>query len=183
MNFYALRFNLYLPLLLLAAGLAVTGCETTQPNKPAKKEKNLATLRMHLENRAQLANSGEKITVLRSEPVMVTVNTDPILTENNVVSAKLLESPVGYAIEVKFDTSGTMIYEEYTSANPGRHFAIFSQWSDLAKDSRWLAAPLISRRNSTGVMAFTPDASLAETKLIVAGLNNNAKKIAKGKMK
>ena len=173
MNFYAMRFNLYL--LLLVAAVAFTGCKTDRP------EKKVASLRVHIENRAQVVGSGQTVQVLRSEPVLVTINTEPILTERNVIKAALLETPGGFAIEVKFDESGTWILEQYTSANSGRHLAIFSQWSELTKDSRWLAAPIISHRTANGVLAFTPDASHAEAKQIVTGLNNMAKQIAKGK--
>jgi hypothetical protein len=173
MNFYALRFNLYLLLLVTAA--TVTGCKTDKADKP------IASLRFYMENRAQVPGSGETISVLRANPVLVTVGHEPMLTEANVVAATLLETPGGYAIEVKFDETGTWILEQYTSANSGRHIAIFSQWSEETKDSRWLAAPIISHRIADGIFAFTPDASREEARQIVLGLNNEAKKIAKGK--
>jgi preprotein translocase subunit SecD len=173
MNFYALRFNLYL--LLLAAAVVFTGCKTDKSNK------KVASLRIHIENRAQVAGGGKTVEVLRTSPVLVTINTEPILSEFNVIKADLLETPGGHAIEVRFDESGTWILEQYTSANSGRHLAIFSQWGELAKESRWIAAPLISHRNPSGVLSFTPDASHEEAQQIVTGLNNMAKQIAKGK--
>jgi hypothetical protein len=175
MNFYALRFNLYL-LLALAAMLAVTGCKT---DKTKKADKHVSSLRLYMENRAQVPGSGETISVLRASPVLVTIGREPFLTEANVTAAKLLETPGGFAIEVRFDESGTWILEQYTSANSGRHIAIFSQWSDQTKDSRWLAAPIISHRIANGVLAFTPDASREEVQQIVIGLNNQAKANAK----
>ena len=177
MCFYALRFNLY----LLLAALALTGC---QADKPAKKSsKHVSSLRIHLENRAQIAGSGKTVEVLRAQPVLVTISPDPFLTEANVISATLLETPGGHAIQIRFDESGTWTLEQFTSANPGRHLVIFCQWSDKPADSRWLAAPLITRRNASGVLAFTPDASQEEADQIVIGLNNMAKKVAKGKLK
>jgi hypothetical protein len=44
-------------------------------------------------------------------------------------------------------------------------------------ESRWLAAPVIPRRISNGVLTFTPDASREEADLIAIGLNNVAKKV------
>jgi hypothetical protein len=173
MNFYALRFNLY----LLVATLLATGCRTSKENLP------LASLRIHVENKAQVPGSGQTVQVLRSEPVLVTIGSDPVLTEANITSAALLETPGGYALQVQFDESGTWTLEQYSAAYGGKHFAIFSQWSEQPKDSRWLAAPIISHRIANGVLAFTPDASHDECTNIVAGLNNMAKKIAKGKMK
>lgn len=174
MSFYALRFNLYL---LLVAVVMLTGCKTKKENK------NTASLRFYIESRAQTADSGEIVTLLRSQPVTVTVNREPVLTEANITAAALMETPGGFAIEVQFDSTGSYILEQYTSANPGRHFAVFSQWTDKAGDSRWVAAPIISKRVANGTYSFTPDTSREEAKLIVSGLNNMAKKVAEGKMK
>jgi preprotein translocase subunit SecD len=176
MNFYAVRFNLY----LLLAVVALMGCQT---HKHEKKDKHVSMMRFHLENRAQVAETGKTVSVLRSNPVMVTVDSEPCLTELNIVKAQLLETPGGFAIEVKFDERGTWGLEQLTSANSGRHFAIFSQWSDKAKDSRWIAAPIISHRISNGVFSFTADTSREEAEAIVLGLNNMAEKLAKEEMK
>jgi preprotein translocase subunit SecD len=176
MNFYAVRFNLY----LLVAVLALAGCETKSHKK---KDKQVATIRFHLENKAQVTGGGKTVSVLRHEPVLVTINSDPVLTEVNVIKAVLLETPGGCAIELKFDETGTWILEQYTSANSGRHFAIFSQWSEESKDSRWIAAPIISHRIANGIFSFTPDASREETQAIVTGLNHMAEKTAKGSFK
>jgi preprotein translocase subunit SecD len=175
MNFYAMRFNLYL-LPLLAATLLL-GCKTN------KQDEHLGSLRIHLENRAQVTGSGQTVSVLRSQPVLVTINTDPVLTEANIIHATVMETPGGYALQVQFDETGTWTLEQFTAANIGKHFAIFGQWSEQATNSRWLGAPVISHRIANGVLAFTPDASRAEATQLVIGLNNMAQKIAKGKMK
>ncbi len=178
MKFYTRGINLYL--LLLAGSLAaVCGCQSDDH----KGDQHLAALRIHLENRAQLAGAGKTVSILRADPVLVTINTEPVLTEANVMVARVLNSSAGYAVEVKFDEMGGYMLEQYTSAYQGKHFVIFGQWSDNSADSRWLAAPLITHRIANGVFAFTPDASLEEAKQLVLGLNNVAKKIAKGKMK
>jgi preprotein translocase subunit SecD len=173
MNFYARGFNLYL--LLLAGLFAGAGCQSDKD----KGDKHLASLRLHLENRAQLPGVGKTVSVIRANPVLVTINEDPVLTEASIVRANLLDTPVGYAVEVKFDETGTYTLEQYTSAYEGKHFVIFGQWSENSTNSRWLAAPLITHRIVNGVFAFTPDASHEEAKQLVLGLNNMAKKIAK----
>jgi len=178
MNFYARGFNLYL-LLVVTVLAEVCGCQSDQ----TKGNKHLATLRIHLESRAQIPGSGNTVSVIRSQPVLVTINTQPLLTEANITSASLLESPVGYAVEVTFDETGALTLEEYSSAYVGMHFVIFGQWSNRTMDSRWLAAPIITHRIASGVLAFTPDASREECKQLVIGLNNMAKKIAKGQLK
>ena len=176
MNFYARRFNLYL---LLAAALAlVSGCATGK-----KEDKQTAALRIHIENDTSMASNSKTISVLRSEPVMISIVTDPILTEANVVAARLMEAPGGFAVEVKFDESGGWTLEQFSAANPGRHFVIFGQWGDKLANGRWLAAPSITRRNATGTLVFTPDASRGEAETLVKGLNLDAKKNAEGKAK
>jgi preprotein translocase subunit SecD len=175
MNFYGRRFNLYL---LLAFALALAGgCATS------KNDKETAALRVHIECAANLGSTGQTVSVLRADPVLVTIARDPILTEANIVKATLLNTPGGFAVEVKFDESGTWILEQYSAANPGRHFAIFGQWGKKLANGRWLAAPLISHRIADGVLAFTPDASRDEAAQLVAGLNNVARQMSKQSMK
>ncbi len=175
MNFYVRGFNLYL--LLFAMLLTVAGCQSEQK----KAKEHLATLRIHLENRAQVPGSGQTVSVIRANPVLVTINEEPVLTEASIVRAELLDTPVGFAVEVRFDQTGSFTLEQFTSAYEGKHFVIFGQWSDNSTNSRWLAAPLITHRIVNGTLAFTPDASHAEAQQLVIGLNNMAKKIAKEK--
>jgi preprotein translocase subunit SecD len=177
MNFYTRGFNLYL-LGLVISLTAACGCQST-----GKKDDHLAMIRIHVENRAQLLGSGETVTVLRSHPVLVTINNEPFLTDANIVAAVLLETPGGVAVEIKLDEIGTYTLEQYTAAYAGKHLAIFGQWNEKVADSRWLAAPLINHRIADGVLAFTPDCSPEEAKQLVVGLNNMAKEVAKGKMK
>ena len=178
MNLYARGFNLYL-LSIAVLLAAAAGCQSDKD----KGDQHLASLRLHLENRAQLPDAGKTVSVIRANPVLVTINEEPVLTEASIVRADLLDTPVGYAVEVKFDETGTYTLEQYTSAYQGKHFVIFGQWSEDATNSRWLAAPLITHRIANGEFAFTPDASHEEAKQLVLGLNNMAKKIAKGKSK
>jgi hypothetical protein len=76
-----------------------------------------------------------------------------------------------------------LMLEQYSAANPGRHFVIFGQWGDKLVNGRWLAAPLITHRISNGVLAFTPDITRAEADQLVLGLNNAAAKVHKGMFK
>ena len=177
MNFYARGFNLYLLGLMLSL-LALCGCQST-----GKKDKHLAMLRIHVENRAQMLGSGETVSVLRSHPVLVTINIEPFLTEANVVAAVLLETPGGVAVEIKLDEVGTYTLEQYTSAYAGKHLAIFGQWNERIADSRWLAAPLLNHRIADGVLAFTPDCSAEQARQLVVGLNNMALKLGTEKAK
>ena len=175
MNFCARRFNLYLlfPVLLALAAACATD----------KKDETMGGLRVHIESTANAPDSAQVISVLRDKPVSVTVGPDPVLTEANIIAAKLLETPGGFAVEVKFDQSGTWLLEQYTATNPGKHFVIFGQWGDKLANTRWLAAPIITHRIGDGVLSFTPDADRIEMTQLVLGLNNFAKKKAKELMK
>lgn len=174
MNFCRRSFNLYLLpatlLLLLATGCAFLKSEFRQAP--------LAILRIHVESGTS-SGASQAVSVIRSEPVLVNILTEPIISEGNVVSARLLETAGGFAVELKFDQSGGWALEQFTAANPGKHLVIFGQWSDKAADSRWLAAPLITGRMANAVLAFTPDASREEMEQMVKGLNEDAKKRAK----
>jgi len=175
MKVYARRFNLYL---VLATALALlSGCQTD------KKKENLAALRVHLQANPNDAGATQTVSVLRSAPVSVTITHDPILSEANILTAKVIDTPGGFAVEVHFDESGSLMLEQYSAANPGRHFVIFGQWGDKLVNGRWLAAPLITRRISTGVLAFTPDISREEANQLVLGLNNAAAKAHKSVFK
>jgi hypothetical protein len=113
----------------------------------------------------------------------VTVGHDPILTEASVIVARVIDATGGFAIEIQFDESATLMLEQYTAANPGRHLVIFGQWGEKITDGRWLAAPLITHRISNGLLAFTPDISRPEADRFVLGLNNVSAKIHKGMFK
>lgn len=180
MKVYALRFNIYL--VVFAALMIFAGCKTGHSS--TKEDKRVSALRVHIEINPDTLGTSQTISVLRSDPVSVTIVSNPILTESDVIAARVLDEPggAGYAIELKFSDMATLLLEQYTASNQGRHLAIFGQWGDKEKDGRWLAAPLITRRISDGILSFTPDMSRDDAYLLVLGLNNVAKKTAKGTM-
>ena len=164
------KFNLYLA---LAAALPVLlgGCQTT-----SKADKQTAALRIHIETPGNALGTSQAISVVRANPVLVNISMEPFLTEANVLAARIISSPGGFGVEVKFDETGGWMLEQYTAANPGKHLAIFGQWGEKLAEGRWLAAPFIARRIGNGVLAFTPDASREEADQFVLGLNNIGKK-------
>jgi len=163
------RFNTYL--LFLFAALLACGCSSTK-----KKDEPLSTLRIHMETTAAPMDFSINVPVYRAKPVPITVDKEPFLTELNVASAKVADVMGGFALQIEFNHSGAMLLEQYTTANPGRHIAIYSMFGKTKEDSRWLGAPIITRHISNGVLAFTPDASREESERIALGLNNYAKK-------
>ncbi len=163
---------------MLAAVLALfCSCHTD------KKDKEVSELRVHIEVNPDSSGTSQAISVVRSDPVLVTIAREPILTEVNIVAARVFDAHGGFAIEVRFDETATWILEQYSAANPGLHLAIFGQWGDKLANGRWLAAPLITRRINDGVLLFTPDCSREEADQFVLGLNNVAKKIQKKSLK
>jgi len=171
MQIWMRHFNLYFALAAALALFAV-GCKTD------KKDKIFSAMRIHMEV-SRMTATGTTISVIRSNPVLVSVARDPILTESDVYGARLIDAQGGFALQISFDEQSTWILEQYTAGNPGKHFAIFGQWSDSTNDARWLAAPLITHHISDGVLTFTPDMSRAEAEQLVLGLNNDAKKLQK----
>ena len=153
------------------------GCQTD------KKDKEVSALRVHIEVNPDSSGTSRTISVVRSDPVLVTVAQEPILTEVNIVAARVFDTPGGFAVEIRFDETASWILEQYSAANSGRHFVIFGQWGDKLANGRWLAAPTITHRIGNGVLAFTADVSREEADRLVLGLNNVAKKIHKGLVK
>jgi len=164
------RFNIYLSA-VVALGL-LSGCQT----KAHKKEKEVATLRLHIEVIPESMDFSTSVPIYRQNPVLVPVDKSPFLTEANVSAAKVVDVAGGFDLRVQFDREGSWLLESFTTTNPRKHIGIFSAFADgTNKQGRWLAAPMISRRISNGVLSFVPDASREEAETIARGLNNVAK--------
>jgi hypothetical protein len=169
------QFNIFFASAILLALLC--GCRTD------KQEKQIAALRVFVEVNPDSVGASQTVSVLRSDPVLVTVGNQPILTEANIIGAKIINTPGSPAIEVQFDESGAWMLEQYSASNQGRHFVIFGQWGEKLVDGRWLAAPIITRPIANGLLSFWPDASRKEMDELVLGLNNLAKENLKGSLK
>jgi len=169
------QFNLYL-ILALAVTL-VCGCQTSEQKK---KEKQVSAVRIHIESTPEDPSVTQSITVVRADPVTMTIQKEPIFTEANLISAKTVNSPGGFSLQLKFDETSTLLLEEYSAGSLGKHFAIFGQWGEKLKDGRWLAAPIITRRIYDGTLTFTPDMSHDEADQFIVGLTNVIKKDQKG---
>ena len=165
------RFNIYLMVALSA--LLAWGCQSPE----TKKKREVATLRLHIETNPQGLGHTQVASILREAPFDVTVEQTPFLTEGNIAEAKVINAMGGYAISLQFNTEGKMLLEQYTSANQGRKIAVLSQWGKDMAQHRWLAAPVVKKRISNGLLVFTPDASREEADEIVLGLNNVSKNL------
>jgi preprotein translocase subunit SecD len=165
----ALVFKCFLAVLSLAF---FAGCGTTGERK---KKKELSNLRVHVETGGS-GDMSPAVSIIRAAPVRVNIEREPVLDENNIEAATVEEQFGGFVIRVKFDRQGSWILERTTVMHRGRHLAIHSFFGE----NRWLAAPLITGKNSTGELVFTPDCTREEAERVVRGLNNTIRKM-KGK--
>ena len=161
-----LAFNFF----LLTALMLATSCSSPEERK---RKKEYSNIRVHVESDTT-ADRSSAVSVHRTAPILINIEREPILDEHNVVAAMVVEQAGGtFAIQVQFDRRGAWILERTSVSYRGRHLAIFSYFGE----SRWLAAPLITGKNSTGMLTFTPDATREEAERMVRGLNNVAKKL------
>ena len=165
------RFNIYLLAALWL--LSVSGCKSPESKKEKEEKKQATLIEFHLEVNQDGTPLNEPVPVFREKPMYFNVDKSAFADNANVESAKLVDTMGGgFAIQVKLDWEGTQLLDGVTTGNRGRHIVIFSDFGQ----KRWLAAPVISKRISDGVIIFTPDATREETERIVRGLNNLVKK-------
>ena len=168
MKFGSAAFNIYL-LCLLA--LLCAGCGTIR-----KKEKDLSTIRFHLETNPDGTERNTAVMIGRNDPFPVNIEKQPFLTEVQLQSASLLNAIGGHQIMLQFDRQGMWLLEQYSTAARNKRVAISSAFPE----PRWLAAPRLARRIADGNFVFTPDTTREEAERIVKGLNAMVKEIARG---
>ena len=165
-------FNIYLGMALILGFCA--GCRST-PEKKA-----LSVIRLHLEINRDGTQRSFAVPIYREKPVQVNVEKSPFIAEGLVKEARVIDTVGGFAIRVQFERRGTWLLEQYTGSNQGKRIAVYGEFFDppgsKTNVTRWLAAPVITRRIGDGVLIFTPDATRDESILLVQGLNNIAKK-------
>jgi preprotein translocase subunit SecD len=186
MKIHGVRFNLNLfagGSLARFAGLLcfctllgfLCGCRT----EADKLKKQTSTLKIHIEATPDSSNRTRPVSVFRASPVVINIDKNPILTEALVREARVIEDMGTFQIRLQFDRRGTWILEQYSNSHRGRRLAIFSQFEEkpgaVMNAGRWLAAPVITRRVSDGLIVFSPDATREECEQIVRGLNNLAR--------
>jgi hypothetical protein len=170
MKTWRLSFNIYLSLLAI---LCLVGCKSD----PTKTKKELSTIRFHMEVHNDGSGTSGPIYATRQR-VMVNIDKEPFLLEGDVSRADLVEGVGGFAIQVAFNARGTLRLDMMTSSYRGQRIAILCQYPSSKHTtnsfSRWVAAPIISKRIPSGVFVFTPDCTQQEAERIVRGLNNVA---------
>ena len=165
-------------LIFIGAALLVCGCHSPKANpkdpkaaaaedlkKKYKKEKTF--IQLHLET-AKNASGATPVPVLRDKPVFFMVENKAFLDWRNITDANVVEYLEGFGIQLQFDEHGAFVLDTITTANRNKHILILAE----SPEKRWLAAPLIMQRNSSGALAFTPDATREEAEKLVIGIKN-----------
>jgi hypothetical protein len=167
------RFNLYL-IGFLVAGLCA-GCA----DKGAKRKVQLTRMDIHVEMPREATNLTEPVPIYREKPMLVNVEKEPFLREVFVASARVVDLPGGFGIQIQFNRQGTWLLEQYSTQNHGKRLAIHAEFGTESKESRWLAAPKLTKGITDGLLTFTPDATREEADEIVLGLNNVSREVQK----
>lgn len=159
-------FNSNFIIFLVFVGFVTTGCKTS------KEDKQVSTVRVHVQTHEDPSGHYKKVPVYRDAPkYSFYIDPSPILTEIDLTEASLVEEESwnGFHLDLQFDHRGSLKLENITATHVGRRLVIFSQFN---KTNRWLAAPLIHERISDGKLTFVPDATRSEAEAIVTGLQN-----------
>lgn len=175
MLFRPFCFNTY----LLAGLLAVLAGGCKSPPKEEKDEgKHVeSAMRIHLEVNPHPVNQSTRISIGRSAPLFLNVDSQAFMTELLVEKASVLDALGGFAISIQFNSDGAILLEQYTTSYNGRRMAIVAEFGEL----RWIAAPVIRQRIANGQLIFTPDLSREEADRFVKGLNRVAELVRKGR--
>ncbi len=178
-GFVRFNINLLLALALLSTG----GCRMFHTGKKDDKKKDMALVELHLEVRPDELSDTKTVSVNRREPFSVVVDKESFVDTGYLTGAKLLDEGTDvFSIQLKFNWSGTMRLDTTTTANRGKHIAVYCTFG-TSHTNRWLAAPVIRKRISDGTFTFTPDATHEEAEAIVRGLNHQAEKLQKDEFK
>jgi preprotein translocase subunit SecD len=154
----------------LAVAIVQTGCSSPKTKEEKEQAKETSTLQLHLESPPDGSPFTTTAQILRDNPVLINILRTPFLDETSIERAAVIDTAGGHAIRVQFDRHGALMLESVSSLHRGKRIAIVSQFPE----SRWLAAPRLAQRLTSGILTFTPDASREEAERIVRGLNNLA---------
>jgi hypothetical protein len=175
MKSWSAWFNIYFLVIVVGLGSA---CQTAKSKEEKKKDKDASTMRLFLEVNSDGGERTTNVTIVRANPVAITVSKGPFLTEGDLDQANMVDALGIPSIRLRFKwPDGVRMLEMVTGSYKGQRIAVFSQFGPGVE--RWLAAPLITKQISDGIFVFTPDASREETERIVRGLSNAIRELKK----
>lgn len=162
-------FNFYFGML---AALLAAGCAHTRDPS----DKLSTTLRVHLEAPERGAIPKQRIVVYRDAPLNLEIESLYLLTDEHVVSSRVVDEMGTYALEIRFNNWAIPLLAHNSSSHQGRRIALMAQFGPKPHSTRWIGAPRLHTVIRDGVLRFTPDATREEAYQIAVGLNNNARK-------
>ena len=165
--------NFCIVLTFITAALILSGCASSQ--KDGKPSDKYSTLRLFGAVKPDHTGRHQTIPIYRRTPIMMTVASEAFLDEGYIMEASVIESVGGFMLRIQYDKRGTGLLENATHQMRNQHIAIHSNFPE----SRWLAAPVVDRPITNGLLVFTPDATREEADRIANGLNNLSKKLRK----
>lgn len=156
------------------AGTNTVPATTTQTKKKTSR-RIFSTFLIHVEATDDGTHRYIQVPIDRKSPLKLTIDRNPVLLEEHLKDAAVVDDMGGFVIRIRCNERGTMVLDAMTNDNRGRRLVLFSNFGQ----DRWLAAPLITKRIRDGVLTFTPDATREEAERIVDGLNNTLAKLKK----
>jgi hypothetical protein len=172
-----LAFNIYLcGLALLSLGSGCLGnlplsTKTKYVSDESDPQKQLTMLRLHGESNPDPTGRTVAVPILRSQPMMATIDREAFLSEDNVLSAEVVDEPAGFSVQVTFDRRGEWLLEQASVRLQGRRIVVFAKFGP----ERWLGAPVVHGVLADGKFKFMPDATREEADRITRGLRNYAR--------
>ncbi|MBT5928400.1 MAG: hypothetical protein HOH33_17495 [Verrucomicrobia bacterium] len=165
------RLRVSINIIFTTVFLLSIGCQTGERSK----DKKYSLMNFHLEATPDGTGRTGYVPIYRASPIQIGVYNEAFLDVGYITQASVVEAIGGFSIRIQFDEIGSKRLQTITTTSRGRRIAIHSNFDD----SRWLAAPMIDRTVTDGVLIFTPDATREEADRIVVGINNVAEDLAK----
>lgn len=164
-------FNHYFLLsLLFSLILSLAACKTAEERERAKER---TRIQLFMETGPTGAAKNNQVPIYRDNPMMVSIDRAPFLDTGDIQEASVIDFRGIPEIRLQFTRHGSWVLEQMTTLHKGSRIVVFAQFPE----GRWLAAPRIDERITSGTLSFTPDASPEEMKRIVNGLNNMVKEV------
>jgi preprotein translocase subunit SecD len=178
------RFNLYLWVVAgcflgSALGSLAADSHSATNAKPAKfkKLKGPVVMKFHMEARADVTGRSSTASIGRSTPFAVTIEKEAFLSEQYITEAVVVPDTLGgFQLRIRCSQKGRWLLEQYSTEKKGRRIAVFCAFE---KEARWLAAPLVEKPVTDGILAFTPDTTREEADQLAEALTRQGKDILK----
>jgi hypothetical protein len=149
--------------LLFLALLLTGGCSLFQPKPP------VVTLRFYEEADRALPKSTIRVIDVPGTQQRITVDPYPVVTEKDIMEARLVPVPGGRAVHLSFDLHGANVLSEMSTRMRGRYVVVMF-------NERPIAAVLLETRITDGKFLLEGDLTEEEEITLVDDLNQIAGK-------